>query len=60
VGGVPRFERYRVVSCHGVTFTGLAFDASTATRLYSCHGFVVRNCICDVVPILRESADTEE
>ena len=58
-GGISRFHCFRVVASHVVQFEGLAFDASTASGIYNNGGFVVKNCICDVLPILREGQDGE-
>lgn len=56
--GVSRFHRCRVVATHAHHFEGYAFDASTATSIYSSGGFVVKNCICDVVPVISEGEES--
>jgi hypothetical protein len=52
--GIPRFHRVRIVSAHLTTYTGLAFDASTLTGIYSYGGVVVKNCICALSPVLMD------
>jgi len=44
------FHGYRLVSTHKTSYTGMAFDASTSTELYSIGGLVVKNCRCAVAP----------
>lgn len=51
---VSRFQRFRIVACHVVSFEGHAFDASTDYGIYNSGGFVVKNCVCDVEPVLSE------
>jgi len=58
IGGPNRFHRFRVVASHKTSFSGYAFDASTESGLYNNNGLVVKNCMCDVVPVLiGEEAD---
>ncbi len=48
------FQSYRVVGVHKTSYIGMAFDASTSTKLYNIGGLVVKNCECVVAPaILR-------
>jgi hypothetical protein len=52
LGDCFRFDR--VISAHVEQFSGLAFDASTATGLYNNNGYLVKNCRCAFIPTSDE------
>jgi hypothetical protein len=54
-GRPPEFHLLRIVACHKTSFEGWAFDASTEYSIYNMGGVVVKNCVCDVLPVLAES-----
>lgn len=42
-----------IQSIHYVEWVGKAFDATTASGLYNCNGFVVSNCRTTLVPVVK-------
>jgi hypothetical protein len=53
----PAFRWDRVLDVWYGTFSGLAFDASTATGIYNNAGYVVKNCRCAFVPAGKYAKD---
>ena len=45
---------FRITSIHSTSFSGLAYDASTTTELYSIGGLVVKNCRCALAPARKK------